>query len=155
KVYEDYAKSLGHPVPIDLPEIVARAGKAVHKQYQAAQAERWLAREAWESFFKDFDVFLMPTDFVNAFPHDQSFQMARTLKTSLGVRPYFDLLSWISFATMTGNPATVAPVGLTSEGLPTGMQILGPYLEDATTIDFAAKMAEVVGGFTPPPKYGA
>jgi hypothetical protein len=30
---------------------------------------------------------------------------------------------------------------------------MGPYLEDATPIDIAWKMADVVGGFTPPPGY--
>jgi hypothetical protein len=33
------------------------------------------------------------------------------------------------------------------------MQILGPYLEDATPIDFADRVAAVIGGFAPPPKF--
>jgi amidase len=60
---------------------------------------------------------------------------------------------WISFATLTGLPATVAPIGETGEGLPVGIQIIGPYLEDATPIDVAAKMAKVIGGFEPPEGY--
>ena len=51
----------------------------------------------------------------------------------------------------TGNPATVCPVGRTAEGLPCGMQILGPYPEDATPIDLAGRIAELTGGFAPPP----
>jgi Asp-tRNA(Asn)/Glu-tRNA(Gln) amidotransferase A subunit family amidase len=31
-----------------------------------------------------------------------------------------------------------------------GLQIVGPYLEDATPIDVAGRVAEVVGGFRPP-----
>jgi hypothetical protein len=31
------------------------------------------------------------------------------------------------------------------------MQILGPYLEDATSIDIAGRIAELTGGFAPPP----
>jgi len=34
--------------------------------------------------------------------------------------------------------------------LPVGVQIVGPYLEDATPIDVAGRLAEVIGGFTPP-----
>jgi hypothetical protein len=34
------------------------------------------------------------------------------------------------------------------------MQIMGPFLEDATTIDLAIKCEEVLGGFMPPPGYG-
>jgi amidase len=31
-----------------------------------------------------------------------------------------------------------------------GIQILGPFLEDATTIEFARLIADVIGGFVPP-----
>jgi amidase len=53
----------------------------------------------------------------------------------------------------SGCPATVAPVGRTRGGLPVGLQIMGPYLEDATPIDIARLMADVVGGFEAPPGY--
>ncbi|HEV8717191.1 MAG TPA: hypothetical protein VGX03_30770 [Candidatus Binatia bacterium] len=43
--------------------------------------------------------------------------------------------------------------GVTPAGLPVGMQIVGPYLEDRTPIDFARRLAEVVGGFEAPPGY--
>jgi len=109
------------------------------------------ARAAWRAAFQEFDVFLMPTSFVPAFPHDHSEpQQARRLTTQAGPRPYTDLFFWIAFASVACLPATVAPIGRTAEGLPVGLQILGPYLEDATPIDFAEKTAEVLGGFTPP-----
>ncbi len=50
-------------------------------------------------------------------------------------------------------PATVAPVGRLANGLPVGMQIVGPYLEDRTPIDFARHLADVVGGFEAPTDY--
>jgi amidase len=62
-------------------------------------------------------------------------------------------LNYLIVANLTGCPATVAPVGKTDGGLPVGIQILGPYLEDATPIRLAALLAEVAGGFTPPPGY--
>jgi amidase len=96
----------------------------------------------------------MPTCFVPAFPHDTSTsQDDRRLATPAGPREYFDLLYWISFATLTGLPATTAPIGRTVAGLPVGIQIVGPYLEDATPIDIAGGLADAVGGFTPPPGY--
>jgi amidase len=48
-------------------------------------------------------------------------------------------------------PATVAPIGRTSDGLPVGIQIVGPYLEDRTTIHFASLLEEAVYAFLPPP----
>jgi Asp-tRNA(Asn)/Glu-tRNA(Gln) amidotransferase A subunit family amidase len=75
--------------------------------------------------------------------------------TAEGPRPYGEMSKWISFATLTGCPATVAPVGRTKGGLPVGIQIMGPYLEDATPIDIATKLAAIMGGFVPPPALGA
>jgi amidase len=57
------------------------------------------------------DAFLMPVDFVTAFPHDHSPEtMARKIVTPGGPRPYLDMLKWIFHATLTGNPATACPV---------------------------------------------
>ena len=50
-------------------------------------------------------------------------------------------------------PATVAPVGRARDGLPVGVQIVGPYLEDRTPVDFAGRLAAVIGGYEPPPGY--
>jgi len=38
-------------------------------------------------------------------------------------------------------------------GLPVGIQIMGPYLEDATPIDVALKLTQTFGGFALPPGY--
>ena len=71
------------------------------------------------------------------------------LDTPEGKRRYWDQLFWIAFATLTGLPATVAPVGQTPGGLPVGIQIMGPWLEDATPI-FVAQCLERVFGFQVP-----
>jgi amidase len=88
---------------------------------------------------------------LNAVPSEPQGQ--RRLATSAGARPYLDLIFWNTFATLAGLPSTAAPVGHTRQGLPVGIQIIGPYLEDATPIDFAARMAEVLGGFASPAAY--
>ena len=116
-------------------------------------------RAQWQTYFKSFDAFLMPVIFLAAFPHnftlpyDRSSWLTRRLQTSTGERPYADTTNWIATPTYLGLPATSAPVGLTKSGLPVGLQIMGPYLEDATAIDIAAKLAEIHGGFVPPPGF--
>ena len=52
---------------------------------------------------------------------------------------------------MNGLPATAAPIGRSEGGLPIGVQIIGGYLEDRTTIAFAGMIEREFGGFTPPP----
>lgn len=155
----------GVPAPAEAPEAppgrvnllraLAKAARENHREVQVAYRERGAAKRAWAEFFKTHDIFLMPVDFLPAFPHDHSGTVAtRTLNTSLGPRPYLELLYWIGIPTMTGNPATAAPVGRTrGANLPVGIQVMGPYLEDATPIHFAGLMADVVGGFEAPPGF--
>ena len=123
-----------------------------HRDWGAAAGRQEAARHCWADYFRDHDAFLMPENFITAFPHDHSPNlMERKLSTHGGPRPYLDLLKYIFHATLTGNPATVCPIGRTQEGLPCGIQILGPYLEDATPIDLAGRIADLTGGFVPPP----
>ena len=100
------------------------------------------------------DVFLSPIAFTATFPHDHSNPIAkRTIATPAGPRHYDDLIRWIAPPTLTGCPATAAPIGLGKSGLPIGLQIMGPYWEDATPITFAKLLAQQIGGFTAPAGY--
>jgi amidase len=113
-------------------------------------------RAQWQAWFDQADVFLSPVAFAPSFPHDHSEpQDKRMISTSAGPRHYMEMINWIAPATLTGCPATVAPVGRTPEGLPVGIQIMGPFWEDATTITFADLLSREIGGFAPPPGYGA
>ena len=90
-----------------------------------------------------------------ALPHDQAESLVgRTIRVNGAPRPYLDQLIWNgAIGNLCYLPATVAPVGLTPGGLPVGIQIVGPYLEDRTPLDVARRMADVVGGFERPPGY--
>jgi amidase len=53
--------------------------------------------------------------------------------------------------TPTGQPVTTMPIALDKAGLPIGVQIIGPRLEDRTTLAFAGMVERLIGGFAPPP----
>ena len=132
----------------------ARAVTASDAHMQTVERRRRAARAAWQAYFRTHDAFLLPPALVAAFPHDHTaMPVLRMLATPRGDRPYPDLCFWASFASLAGLPATTAPVGLTPGGLPVGAQIVGPYLEDATPIDLAGRLADVIGGFRPPPGF--
>jgi amidase len=123
-------------------------------QWQRQNFRRLAYRRQWQAYFDQVDVFLSPVAFTTAFPHDHSEpQEQRMISTSAGPRHYMELLNWIPPATLTGCPATVAPVGRTPDGLPVGIQIMAPYWEDATSITFADLLSKETGGFTAPPGY--
>ena len=136
------------------PEAFRRGALSSFAEWQAANFKRLMYRGMWERYFEQYDVFLSPTTFTAATRHDPAPVDLRSIETADGVvHPFWDIVTYICPATLTGCPATTAPVGLTQSGLPVGVQIMGPYAEDATPIHFAAMLARVIGGFQPPPGY--
>jgi amidase len=136
------------------PERFVEGAFGSFADWQQKNMARLAYRAMWEKFFESVDVFLLPTTFTVAFPHDQTHPDQRRIPLADGgSQSFWDLLSYIAPATLTGCPATTAPAGLSRTGLPVGVQIVGPYLEDATPIAFARHLARETGGFQAPNGY--
>lgn len=130
-----------------------RFATARHHDYAVAENQRDLLRWAWHDFFQDHDVLLAPITATPAFRHDHSEPLgARTMTVNGADVPYFSQLFWAGLAVGAHLPATAVPVG-TVAGLPVGMQIIGDAYRDRTTIWLAGQLANLIGGFTPPPGY--
>jgi amidase len=131
-----------------------RGATQSHRAWFAAHEQRHALRRKWSLFFEEFDLVLCPPAASAAFPHDQNRdRFDRTILVNGRDEDYNDQLFWAGLASLPYLPATVAPAGLTPNGLPVGVQIIGPYLEDRTTIAFARALADDAGGFVPPPGY--
>jgi amidase len=124
-----------------------------HREWAAADTARMTLRQQWSAVFREWDVVLCPPMPTPAFPHDHSPMGERRIDIDGKQFSFFDQLVWPEIATTPGLPATAAPIGLSDTGLPIGVQIVGPYLEDRTPIAFAALMEREFGGFVPPPGY--
>ncbi|MEO8115251.1 MAG: amidase family protein, partial [Phenylobacterium sp.] len=125
-----------------------------------ATAHEWLGlldaqvavRRRWATLFETFDVILAPVCGALPFPHDDEPDGSkRTLLINGEATPYFAQVAWAGPATLGNLPATAIPVGRSRAGLPIGVQVIGPYLEDHTTIGFAALVEREFGGFQAPP----
>ncbi|MBB5918613.1 amidase [Nocardia transvalensis] len=142
------------PPDADTMEAVTlRALAASHADWIRADRVRIGLADQWRRLFEEFDVVLCPITPTPAFPHDHSEVNTRTVDIDGTAHPYNLHLVWASVATLLGLPATAAPIGRSPEGLPYGMQIIGPYLEDRTTLHFAELIEQEFGGFTPPPGF--
>lgn len=130
-----------------------RAATASHKDWARAHEQREKLREGWAYFFERYDVLITPVTPTPAIPHDQAGTvLSRTIHVDGQPRPYRDQFLWIAAATSAKLPATVAPAGRTADGLPVGVQIIAPYLEDHSSIRFAELLAEAgLGGYERPP----
>jgi amidase len=76
---------------------------------------------------------------------------SRTIDVDGEAHPYVTLPSWVGVIGVVGLPAAVPPVGRTASGLPVGLQVVSPYLRDREAIQLAGRLAELRGGYTPPP----
>jgi len=109
-------------------------------------------RRQWAELFRSFDVVLAPVFGTAAYPHvDEPDNTKRVLTINGEPTPYFDQIAWPAIALLPNLPATALPIGFTRGGLPIGVQVIGPYLEDRTTIGFAGLVEREFGGFRPPP----
>jgi amidase len=125
-----------------------------HQAWRNDTGRQLAIRSLWQDYFREFDAFLTPANFLTAFAHDheKSF-FERTVSIPEGTRQYGDMLAWITPATLTGCPAVVAPAGVAADGLPVGIQIMGPFLEDAVPVHLAGILQELTGGFVAPPRF--
>lgn len=131
-----------------------RASTARHRDYAQAEDVQARQRWAWREFFERYDVLVTPVTSTVAFPHDHSEPLAaRTLTVNGEVTPYFSQLLWAGLAVGGHLPATAVPAGLSADGLPVGMQIIGGAYRDRTTIWLAGQLEKLIGGFRPPPGY--
>ena len=146
KIHELYGQMLGVAMSRGSP------------QPSPASAMDWLGlldaqhfiRKGWSGLFEKVDVVLAPAFGTVAFPHTDAPPPERRLTIDGKPTPYFDQLAWAGPATFGNLPSTALPIGRTPSGLPIGAQVIGPYLEDLTTIGFAGLVEREFGGFGPP-----
>jgi amidase len=140
---ENYAVATG-----DLPAAHLKRLQAMrHRQWLSHNERRLQMRKGCEEFFKDWDAILLPVMPCPAIPHDHSQPLASRMVAVGGeLRTYWDLNAWMAPAGACYLPATVVPIGRVASGLPVGIQIVGPYLEDRTTLDLGKHLLAMLGG---------
>lgn len=152
--------------PTEIEDMAARAARgdapegalgvggvtARHRAWLSANERRLQMRARWREFFGQWDVLLAPVSPTVAIPHDHSYPMtARTIEVAGETRSYMTQMQWMGLFGAVYLPVTVVPIGLHSNGLPIGVQVAGPFLEDHTTLAAAGFIEALVGGTPRPP----
>lgn len=122
-----------------------------HREWLDHTQKRAEMRRVWAEWFRSFDVLLCPVMPMLPFPHDTegTFADRHVIINGRSV-PQAGTLAWTLLVGVAYLPSTVVPVGPTSEGLPVGIQIVGPYLEDRTSLFVAEQLCRMRGGVIPP-----
>jgi amidase len=95
-------------------------------------------------FFETYDLLLLPVSQVAPFdvglPHPASVD-------GTAMRTYVDWMRSAYLITMTGCPALSVPAGFTPQGLPVGVQVVGPHRQDGAVLraGYAFEQATRVG----------
>jgi amidase len=131
----------------------ARALVSSHRDWARAQRARMAIAHQWRQLFREWDVVVCPVLPTTAFPHDDTEMSQRTIDVDGQRIPYGLQAAWSGPSSLSGLPATAMPIGLGSSGLPVGVQIIGPYLEDRTTLEFAQLAEREFGGYRAPPGF--
>jgi amidase len=127
--------SRGGPSPSALPAVA----------WMDLLAAQDAIRRHWARVFEAIDVVIAPPFGTAAFPHtDEPDWPKRKLIIDGEETRYGAQIAWAGLASFTNLPSTCVPVSKTQSGLPVGVQIIGPYLEDRTTLAVAAMVEEAL-----------
>jgi amidase len=139
------------PDDLSLPAERLRGITLTHRDWIAADRGRTQLNAQWRKLFESFDAVICPIMPTPAYVQDHSpDQEKRHIRIDGKDHPYPDQLAWPGIATLPGLPSTAIPTGFAADGLPVGVQIVGPFLEDRTPLKLAELIEREFGGFVPP-----
>jgi amidase len=151
------AKAAAEALPADDMSLAAERLRGIalsHRDWVIADGGRTRLRAQWRELFKTFDAVICPIMPTPAYPHDHlPDQEQRRIRIDGKDFVYSDQLAWPGIATLPGLPSTAMPTGFSPDGLPVGVQIVGPWLEDRTPLKLAELIEREFGGFKPPPMF--
>jgi amidase len=125
-----------------------RAGGLLHALEQRDDVVRRV-----DEIFDRFDVWLCPVTATPAFAHRKT---GHPIEVDGRPVSYFLAVGGFTLTfNMSGNPVVVLPAGRSKEGLPIGVQVVGPRWRDERLLAIAASLDHLVGDFRDPPGYGA
>ncbi|MBN9442874.1 amidase family protein, partial [Bosea sp. (in: a-proteobacteria)] len=135
----------------DTPDMVGpnvRANVEEGLGYSALDVTRAMQQQTaiyhrWQRFFEDYDVILSPAVTLSPRPWTELFPAEIDGKAT---RTYFHWLALAYAVTIVGHPAISLPVGLDRNGMPFGLQIVGPRGGDAKVLAVAAALEEALAG---------
>jgi amidase len=139
----------------DMRQMIIQGMTMSHREWLLLNEERMAMREKWLEYFDRYDLLLCLVLASAAFPHDRRPPAQRTLLVNGQEIPFGTQLYWAGYAGAFFLPATVAPIGLSQEGLPIGVQIVGNAYDDLNCLRFAQLLERNYRGFVPPPRYAA
>lgn len=148
--YSGFFKGLKKEFP-QFAQTLNKAFKFNANHYGEMLLQRSLVIQRWENFFKDYDFLICPVAFGPSFK-----------RCKIGSKINYDgkemiyiqyVWPYVGCFNASGNPSITIPLGLSEEGLPIGVQIVGKYWSEPELIHFSKQIAQLTEGFVKPEGY--
>ena len=118
------------------------------QEYAAALGLKRVLVEDIERFFGSHDVLLAPVSYGPAFKRCKE---GSPLDFDGATRPYNDYCwPYVGPFNASGHPALVMPLGTSKDGLPIGVQLVGPYWSEPELLHIARQLGPLTKGFVAP-----
>ncbi|WP_372890807.1 amidase family protein [Sphingomonas sp.] len=101
-------------------------------------------RRAWRRLFRDYDAVIAPAWGTTAFAHDDTPLPERIALIDGVPTPFAAQIAYPGLATFPLLPATSVPVGMDSDGMPIGVQVIADRYADHTAIAVARAAHDLV-----------
>jgi Asp-tRNA(Asn)/Glu-tRNA(Gln) amidotransferase A subunit family amidase len=111
--------------------------------YARAAAAQTRIYRSYQSFFESCDVLISPAITLSPRPWAELYP---TEIDGVPTKSYFHWLALAYAVTLSGHPALSLPLGLDEQGLPFGLQIVGPRGGDAIVLSVAAALEAAFAG---------
>ena len=116
--------------------------KLTGPQLARAQAERTELFQRLRAFMESYPFLLLPVSQVPPFDVTERYV---TEIDGVAMTSYIDWMKSCYYVSITGHPAISVPAGLTAEGLPIGLQIVGRHQDDLGVLQLAHAFEQATG----------
>jgi amidase len=124
-----------------LQDNIAQGGQLTIDDVAKANLTRTRLYHGLRKLFDTHDVLACPVTGIGALPVEIEYP------TEIAGRPTQDYLDWLGFAflaTVTGLPALSLPAGYLPNGMPAGLQLIGPPRGDGRLLKIARRLEEAL-----------
>ena len=135
---------------LSVDAILAKGTVLSHRNWIRQNYAREQIKISWSKFFEEWDVLICPQLATTAIEHDHRKISERTVMVDNQEQRYFQQIFWPGLAVNAHLPSTVFPTGLSGDGMPIGLQVIGGAYEDKTTIKFVELYEEEFKTFVVP-----
>lgn len=114
-------------------------------EFNAAEDHREVIHSAYTAMFErnGTNIFITPTLGIEAFKHSRRYP--KYVGSTRITNPWLDWVAFLYDANLIGMPACALPMGLGNEELPLSIQVAGPRGSDASVLDIAEQLENLIG----------